>query len=392
MRQFLCFSENGANWREMIKVFISYSSQQEDCVEVLVKTMEGVEKDGDDEENKIIWDEANNKYLQGKKYKILFHERDFIAGREIIYNIQNCVEECDKMFILLTPDFLKSEWCRLEVSTAQSQDKAVFVRLNLNKEQENELTELLGIPKNRPIKQNLETRTYLKWSGNIDDRRFWTQVVYLLDGGYSGYSSFSQGFRDTAKRLLQNSIEIIKHNRCNRKNRDIEMGSLDERTQEQKLLLTEQKIPLQRDTSHEEQEWYHPGFEKVQQAIQAMKNMANLDGTYLVTNVPNTETEAYIIVRRGEKCSDIGYCIVEFIHQNVNNSGFRISGTEIAFPSLFQVIEHSKMNPIPIIPVEQNESPPTLDKTLTDPLPLCRRCRRCSSREDRNTDNLTMPV
>merc|ERR1739844_769308 len=103
------------------------------------------------------------------------------------------------------------------------------------------------------------------------------------------------------------------------------MGSLDERTQKQKLLLTEQKIPLQRDTSHEEQDWYHPGFEKVQQAIQAMKNMANLDGTYLVTNVPNTETEAYIIVRRGEKCSDIGYCIIEY------NSGFKISGTENVF-------------------------------------------------------------
>ena len=379
MRQFLCRTENGANWMEMIKVFISYSSQQEDCVVTLLKTMEGVDEDGE-EEDKITWNEANKKYLQGKKYKILYHERDFIAGREIIFNIQNCVGEADKMFILLTPDFMRSEWCRLEVSAAQSQDKAVFVRLNLNNEQEDELTELLALPKNGLIKENLETRTYLKWSGKIDDRRFWTQVVYLLDGGYSGYSSFFQGFFDTVKHLLHNSVEILQHRRSHR---DVETGSLDESGQEIKPLL-----PLKRDTSHEEQEWYHPGFEQLPQAIQAMKNMANSEGTYLVTNMPNSKSETYFIVRRGEKCSDIGYCIVEFI----SNSGFKISGTEDVFPSVFQVVEHSRRNPIPIIPVEQNESPPTLDKTLTDPLPLCRRCRRCSSREGRNTENLTSTV
>ena len=72
----------------MIKVFISYSSQQEDCAKILVNTMEGMEEDEvEKEEEKIAWDEANNKYLQGKKYKVLFHERDFIAGREIIFNI-----------------------------------------------------------------------------------------------------------------------------------------------------------------------------------------------------------------------------------------------------------------------------------------------------------------
>merc|ERR1712038_1028437 len=180
--------------------------------------------------------------------------------------------------------------------------------------------------------------------------------------------------------LFHNSVKILKNNR---KKVDIETGSPDIRIP---------LLPLKRDISHEEQEWYHPGFEKLPQAIQAMKNMANSEGTYLVTNMPNTETDTYIIVRRGEKCSDIGYCIVEYIHQNVKDTGFKIHGTENVFPSVFHVIEHSKMNPIPIIPVEENESPPTSDKTLTDPLPLCRRCRRCSSREDRNTDNLTMPV
>jgi len=156
MRQFLCCSENVTNWTEMMKVFISYSDKQEDCVEILVKTMEGLKEDREGEENKISWNEANNKYLQGKKYKTLFHERNFIAGIEILINIQKCVEECDKMFILLTPDFMKSEWCRVEVSAAQSQDKAVFVRLSLDNKQEDELTELLGMPKNRPIKENLK--------------------------------------------------------------------------------------------------------------------------------------------------------------------------------------------------------------------------------------------
>ena len=132
----------------------------------------------------------------------------------------------------------------------------------------------------------------------------------------------------------------------------------------------------------EDQEWYHPGFE-LSQAIQAMKNMGNTEGTYLVTNAPNTERETYYIVRRGEKCSDIGYCVVEYSYWSENNSGFRISDTENLFPSVLHLIQHSKLNPIPITTVPEET---TFQKTLKDPLLLCRECGKCISREVRKIE------
>ena len=144
----------------------------------------------------------------------------------------------------------------------------------------------------------------------------------------------------------------------------------------------------------EDQDWYHPGFEHLSQAIEAMKNMANIKGNYLVTNAPNTERETYYIVRRGEECSDIGYCIVRYIHKSAysfeeKDSGFRISGIDNVFPSLFHLIQHAKLNPIPITTVpDKNRT----DKTLKDPLPSCRQCRKCKSIEGRNTDQLNSEI
>ena len=132
--------------------------------------------EGEDE----IAKKHNKKYLRGRKYQTLYHERDFVAGELITQNIKNCVDRCRKALILLTPAFLNSQWSRDEFVIAQSQDKAIFIRLKLDKDQEDELNELLSKPENAPIKLNLETRTYLKWSGEMDDKEFWKWLAYLL--------------------------------------------------------------------------------------------------------------------------------------------------------------------------------------------------------------------
>ena len=187
------------------------------CVETLVRIMERnvwkqLTKTATENEERLEnqWPlDANDEYLHGNKYKALIHERDFEGGKLIEINIQNCVDKSYKTFILLTPCFMNSKWSRHEASLAQMQEKAVFIRLKLDTEQEQELQEHLERDENKPIKHNLKTRTYLIWSGEKDDRRFWNQVAYLLEGGYSGYSGFFDGFKDTSSRVFRKLKQIF---------------------------------------------------------------------------------------------------------------------------------------------------------------------------------------
>merc|ERR1712018_49503 len=102
---------------------------------------------------------------------------------------------------------MKSQWSRDEFFIARSQGKAVFIRVALDEKQEEELNELLGKPENAPIKINLETRTYLKWSGEIDDRDFWTKIAYQLP--HKQATSTEGGLKDTLKLLGSNLRQIF---------------------------------------------------------------------------------------------------------------------------------------------------------------------------------------
>lgn len=48
------------------------------------------------------------------KYKLSLHYRDFIPGEAIVDNIAECVHRSRKILTVVTPGFLKSEWCRFE--------------------------------------------------------------------------------------------------------------------------------------------------------------------------------------------------------------------------------------------------------------------------------------
>ncbi|KAM3932772.1 uncharacterized protein RB166_005812 [Leptodactylus fuscus] len=54
--------------------------------------------------------------------QICTHDRDFTAGKTIIENMTECIQNSQKMLIVLSPDFVRSRWCLFEANLSMFQD------------------------------------------------------------------------------------------------------------------------------------------------------------------------------------------------------------------------------------------------------------------------------
>ena len=417
-------------------VFLIHVDEDLVHFEILKDMLEGVDKK---------FKKHNKKYLRGRKYETLYHERDFEPGERITTNIKNCVDKCRKALILLTPDFINSQWCRDEFVIAQSQEKAVFIRLKLSDEQEQELNNLLSKPENAPIKLNLETRTYLSWTGEIADKEFWRWIAYLLP--HKKPESDKENSKNIFLRLCCNFSSIFSNQRktsddngtvneplmnpngssnptvyrvCNERNslsnpplgtttniEEIRLNVISdgntENTQTANSIATSGFIsstaeiqiesdagmessnpsdsPIHRDPppSHEDQDWYHPEFKSLRDSSLAMYNRTSMEGTFMVTNIPESERSFglykdgnYLILRGGAMSREV---TISVIRRDESGENFVVSGIDQGFPSIFELVEHFKQNNLPGI-----------DKSLVEAFKRCsisenKRCRRCSSKD-----------
>ncbi|XP_078689233.1 uncharacterized protein LOC144920757 [Branchiostoma floridae x Branchiostoma belcheri] len=105
-------------------------------------------------------------------FRVCLHHRDFLPGVPIAENILNAVSASKRTIILLSNNFLESDWCQLEFQAAHAQmlqDRANRVIVIL----------LDDVPaENAPadIQHYLKTNTYLKWG----DERFWERLIYAM--------------------------------------------------------------------------------------------------------------------------------------------------------------------------------------------------------------------
>ena len=107
-----------------------------------------------------------------KSIKLCVHHRDFVIGAPIADNITQSVQNSYHTMLILSNDFLKSQWCMMEFRTAlqkslqeRSQHLIVVIKDDLifdNIDQE--------------LKKCLSTKTYLK----TDDIFFWDKLIYAI--------------------------------------------------------------------------------------------------------------------------------------------------------------------------------------------------------------------
>ncbi|XP_071172253.1 protein toll-like [Mytilus edulis] len=106
----------------------------------------------------------------GRACRLCLHHRDFIVGNTIADNIFNSVETSFHTILLISNDFLKSEWCMMEFRTA--------LRKSLNDKGRHLIIVLKGNITvdniDSDLKSCLNSHTYLK----IGDVLFWDKLKY----------------------------------------------------------------------------------------------------------------------------------------------------------------------------------------------------------------------
>ena len=107
-----------------------------------------------------------------RSYRLCMNDRDFLPGEEITTNIINGVKYSRKMIMILTRNFLQSEWCRFEFITAHRRvlkgKTNYLIVILFDHIDVNELDEDLKI--------YLKTNTYLYYA----DKWFWDKLMYAM--------------------------------------------------------------------------------------------------------------------------------------------------------------------------------------------------------------------
>lgn len=144
-------TESSDDNEKLYDAFISYSNKDEEFV---VRQLAHRLENGD------------------KKYAICVHYRDFPAGACIIETIVQSVEASKRTILVVSDNFLDSEWCRFEFQTAYQQvfsepqsNVIVIVLHSLDPEKMDET-----------LKVYMKTWTCLKY----DDPWFWEKLMYAM--------------------------------------------------------------------------------------------------------------------------------------------------------------------------------------------------------------------
>ncbi|GJQ74435.1 Tl [Trypoxylus dichotomus] len=133
-------------------------------------------------------------------YKLCIHSRDWIVGEFIHTQIITSVQNSRRTIIVLSPDFLESEWATVEFRTAHTEAmregrNRVIVILYGDIDPKSIADEELRI--------YLSTNTYVKWG----DPWFWKKLKYVLPHKSDGRNN--SGKCNSGKRLRNQKMENI---------------------------------------------------------------------------------------------------------------------------------------------------------------------------------------
>ncbi|XP_063411430.1 toll-like receptor 2 type-1 [Mytilus trossulus] len=150
---FPCHVRNDKNEEKDYDAFIAYSEKDVDWViRTALPKLESEES--------------------GKACRICLHHRDFIIGYTIADNIFNSVENSHHTVLIVSDEFLKSDWCMMEFRTAlwkSLHDKGPYLIIVLK-----DTVTMENIDPD--LKSCLNSHTYLK----IGDVLFWDKLKYAI--------------------------------------------------------------------------------------------------------------------------------------------------------------------------------------------------------------------
>ncbi|XP_069560014.1 toll-like receptor 21 [Brachyistius frenatus] len=165
------FSEQWSRLREEDKnykydAFISYNSSDEQWVmDQLLPNLEG----------------------NGSSFKLCLHHRDFELGRDIVDNIVTAVYSSRKTICVVSRNFLRSEWCSLEIQLASyrlfDEHRDVLLLVLLEPISERQLSSY------HRMRKVMLKKTYLQWPGSDCTNPmqaqdlFWNQLCRAMRAG-----------------------------------------------------------------------------------------------------------------------------------------------------------------------------------------------------------------
>ncbi|XP_041652265.1 uncharacterized protein LOC121515518 [Cheilinus undulatus] len=68
------------------------------------------------------WTHSLIEQLESCGLQVCYHERDFTPGRSVLENMSDCIQESQKVLLVLSPEFVRSRWCLLEANMSLFRD------------------------------------------------------------------------------------------------------------------------------------------------------------------------------------------------------------------------------------------------------------------------------
>lgn len=122
-----------------------------------------------------VLDEFISNVEKRESINVCLHERDFQVGYGILENIVSCMDRSRCLLLLVSENFLLSQWCQFEMNLAQHRlletrrDKLILV-----------LLEDIPVRKQpKTLKYLMRTKTYIKWpaEGTAEEKHlFWKRL------------------------------------------------------------------------------------------------------------------------------------------------------------------------------------------------------------------------
>ena len=132
------------------------------------------------------------------RLRLCFHDRDWIAGRDIVDNIVMSIENCRKTVLIVSNAYAISQWCHFELAMVQTRlleldrDNVVLVLLE----------EILDANMSPRLRLQMQKQTYIEWPEYSDagQQLFWVKLNQALSK--PSFNSMNQPMQHFAAEML----------------------------------------------------------------------------------------------------------------------------------------------------------------------------------------------